>query len=103
MLRNSGFIENLHRSRRAKVDPILQDPYDLFVRRDLNKLRALVRAAARADNGVSILQTCRRLRVALTVGLGEIGWLDAPHRLSLGVHLAGLDIGFIGDERVAIL
>ena len=54
--RNTGFGQNLHRCCRAKVHPVLQNPYDLFSRRDFNQLGRSSAASARTQDGIAVIQ-----------------------------------------------
>jgi hypothetical protein len=69
----AGLIQELNGSSRPKVLPILQHPNDLFLRCDLDQLRSLVVATARAYDGISIGELGDRLGISVPESRRDVG------------------------------
>lgn len=102
--RNARVVENLHSGGIAEGFPILQNPDDPLVRRDLDDLRAFaVSGATRAENRIAVGQPRAGLRCrSETICFGQVTRLKLPNGFALGIHFAGEVFGFISDQRVAI-
>ena len=54
VFRDAGVVQDLHGRCGAEGLPILQDPHDLLVRRDLDELRTLAAFTAGAEDRVAV-------------------------------------------------
>ena len=101
---DAGIVQDLHGGGGAEGLPILQHPDDFLVRGDFNELRAFAIVAAGGEDGVAVGQPGAGLRrVGEPICLRQIGVLEFPDRLALGIDFAREAVRFIGDQRVAVL
>ncbi len=84
--------------------PVLQHPYDLFVRGDFDQLRTFAGAAAGSENRVAVGQSGASLRrLDEPVSLRQVGVLEFPNRFAFRIHFARETVLLISDQGVSVL